>query len=354
MQDFDINRLVRPHILKMKPYSSARDEYEGNEGIFLDANETPWSPVLCEAVNRYPDPYQKKLKQAIAELKAVQASQIFLGNGSDEPIDLLFRAFCTPETDRVLLLPPTYGMYSVSAALNQAAVEEIPLLPGFLPDVTRLLAKPADRYKMVFICSPNNPSGNLMPREAVLRLLNHFQGLVVVDQAYIDFAPGQTLLPLLEGHPNLVVLQTFSKAWGMAGLRLGMAFASPQIVQLLSKIKAPYNLNTLTQQKALEALANVHKKDEAVQKLLQERQLLWQQLKQLPVVQHIYPSDANFLLVKVPDADRLYRQLTEKLVIVRNRSSVTLCENCLRISVGSPEENRQLLAALNQCTRAEL
>jgi len=341
-----IRSLARPHVLALKPYSSARDEYTGEEGIFLDANENPFMAVTGDPLNRYPDPYQRKLKAAISKVKGVPPDCIFLGNGSDEPIDLLFRAFCDPEKDRALLMPPTYGMYAVSAAINQTQVLEVPLTPTFEIDAEAVLSQLNPDVKLVFVCSPNNPTGNLLSAKTIEQLLEKAEGLVVVDEAYIDFAEAESWSMRLKDFPNLVVLQTFSKAWGMAGLRLGMAFAHPAAVQLMNKIKAPYNLNLLTQQKALQAIGEVKKKHDMVKEILTEREQLKQQLGGLSLVHKIFPSDSNSLLIRVTDARAVYEYLAQQLIIVRDRSNVTLCEGCLRITVGTPEENRKLIGAL--------
>ncbi|SDK86830.1 histidinol-phosphate aminotransferase [Catalinimonas alkaloidigena] len=341
--------LIRPHLRDLVPYSSARDEYTGKEGVFLDANENAFGSALNDALNRYPDPYQQQLKQALAAIKGVRPDQIFLGGGgSDEAIDLLIRMFCRPGKDNILILPPTYGMYEVSAAVNDVSVVRAPLTADFQIDVERTLAAVDEHTKLLFVCSPNNPTGNLMAAASVRTLLESFSGMVIVDEAYIDFAPDQTWLAELRRYPNLVVLQTFSKAWGLAALRLGMAFASPDVIQVLNKIKLPYNVNELTQRAGLEALLHEREKDQMVDQILQQRRRLTQQLQELPYVEHIYPSDANFLLVKMQDAGGVFRYLIEQLVIVRDRSRLRQCEGCLRITVGTEEENETLLRALHQ------
>ena len=342
----NIEQLVRPHILDLKPYSSARDEFTGTADIFLDANENSLGSATEESFNRYPDPLQRAVKARLAPLKGVRPEQIFLGNGSDEPIDLLFRAFCEPRRDHVITMPPTYGMYQVSADLNQVKVIPVPLHDNFQINVAEVITALRPGTKLVFICSPNNPSGNLMAPAAIELILQKTKGLVVVDEAYIDFAPEGTLLPWLDRYPNLVVLQTFSKAWGLAGLRLGMAFAHPAVVAVLNKIKPPYNVNGLTQAKALEALAAVDKQQAMVETLRVERQRLAEGLAALPQVGKVYPSDANFLLVKLDDARLRYEQLIGKGIIVRDRSRLALCEGCLRITVGTPAENDALLAQM--------
>ena len=337
-----LNQLLRPNIKGLKPYSSAREEYTGEAAVLLDANENPFN----DPYNRYPDPYQRKVKEKIASLKDVESAQIFLGNGSDEPIDLLFRAFCEPGIDNVISIDPTYGMYQVAADINNVEVRRVLLNEAFQMDVPALLKAVDDRTKLLFLCSPNNPTGNCLKAADIEAVLNGFDGIVVLDEAYIDFAPGQSFLSRLNEFPNLVILQTFSKAWGMAGIRLGMAFADKELIGVLSKIKYPYNINVLTQQKALELLASESQVNFSIEKLLSERGLLEAALKKLPFVQKVYPSDANFILVKTDHPKEIYNFLVEKKIIIRDRSSVALCEGCLRITVGSPAENSLLLEAL--------
>ncbi|MEZ4774866.1 MAG: histidinol-phosphate transaminase [Bacteroidia bacterium] len=345
----EIQSLIRPHLRNIQPYSSARDEYSGWEGIFLDANENAFgSTVAGGGYNRYPDPYQSVLKQKLAAVKGVATDQIFLGNGSDEAIDLLIRAFCEPGEDEVLLLPPTYGMYQVSADINKIQTAKVPLTRDFQIHWPKVKAAIGNHTKLIFICSPNNPSGNLMDREDVEDILDVAPGLVVVDEAYIDYTPEATLIPLLKHFPRLVILQTFSKAWGMANLRLGMAFAHPEVIAILNKIKPPYNINGLTQEIAEKAIDNQSVKIDMVKETLAQRKLLKESLSSLRMVEKIYPSDANFLLVKIKNADRVYHALIEKQVIVRNRSKVIMCEGCLRITVGTAVENQKLLEELKQ------
>jgi histidinol-phosphate aminotransferase len=345
---FDLNLLLRPHIAKLQPYTSARDEYTGTEGVFLDANENPFGSITAQDFNRYPDPYQSQLKSKISEIKQVRPSQIFLGNGSDEAIDLLFRAFCRPGIDNVILLPPTYGMYEVSASINDIEIRKIPLTEDFQLQPEKILAKADAQSKILFICSPNNPSANKVKREAILELLQHFNGLVVVDEAYIDFSDEPSFTTHLDEFPNLLVMQTFSKAWGLASLRLGMAFASESIIQILNKIKPPYNISGLTQETVLEAIQDLPKVKKMIKEILQERDFLTAELEKLSFVQKIHPSHANFLLVKIPNAGKVYDLLIEEKVIVRNRSKVLLCEDCLRITVGTRAENLSLLKALQK------
>lgn len=338
----DILKLVRPNIRDLKPYSSARSEYKGVADVFLDANENPFETGL----NRYPDPLQWKLKAEIEKLKGVDTKHIFLGNGSDEVIDLLIRIFCEPGRDHIVTLPPTYGMYQVSADIANVAVRKIPLLKNFQPDVEAVLAEADEHSKLLFLCSPNNPTGNAFSQDRIKTLTEGFPGIVVIDEAYIDFSAQPSGLAMLEEHPNLVVMQTFSKAWGLAGIRLGMAFAHETIIELLNKVKPPYNINQLTQQAALEALQNRAQQEAWVTTILSQRALLQQHLMALDYVERIYPSDANFLLAKVPDPNGLYQYLIDRKIIVRNRSQVLLCEGCLRITVGRPDENERLFEAL--------
>lgn len=339
----DLNKLVRPNILALKPYSSARDEYSGKAAtVFLDANENPYNTPL----NRYPDPLQQELKAAIAPIKGVPAQCIFLGNGSDEPIDLLFRVFCQPGIDNVVAIDPTYGMYQVCADINDVEYRKVLLDADFQFSADKLLAACDDRTKLVFICSPNNPTGNAMRREEMERVLNGFEGIVVVDEAYSDFCDQWPFRAELANYPNLVVLNTFSKAFGCAAIRLGMAFAHPDIVALLNKVKYPYNVNLLTQQKALDMLKQLTTIHRRVVQILEERKPLMQAFTHLPICRKVYPTDANFFLAQVTDADNIYNYLVERGIIVRNRTRVALCNGCLRITIGTKEENRQLLAAL--------
>ncbi|RKD91231.1 histidinol-phosphate transaminase [Mangrovibacterium diazotrophicum] len=339
----NLDKLLRANIKNLKPYSSARDEFSGEAMVFLDANENPYNAPY----NRYPDPLQRQLKEKISAIKGCTPDKIFLGNGSDEPIDLLFRAFCEPGKDNIVSIDPTYGMYQVAADINNIEVRKVRLKEDYSFSADELLAQADENSKLAFVCSPNNPTANLMDQGEMLKLILNFKGLVVVDEAYIDFAPGASLLPELDKYPNLVILQTFSKAWGMAGIRLGMAFASPEIISIFNKIKYPYNINILTQQKALELIEQETEKNAWVETLLAERSKLGEQLKAFPFVVKIYPSDANFLLIKMHDARGIYDYLVENGVIVRDRSKVILCDDSLRITVGSPEENEILLEKLN-------
>ena len=339
----NLDKLLRANIKNLKPYSSARDEFSGEAMVFLDANENPYNAPY----NRYPDPLQRQLKEKISGIKGCAPEKIFLGNGSDEPIDLLFRAFCEPGKDNIVSIDPTYGMYQVAADINNIEVRKVRLKEDYSFSADVLLAQADENSKLAFVCSPNNPTANLMDQGEMLKLIQNFKGLVVVDEAYIDFAPGASLLTELDKYPNLVILQTFSKAWGMAGIRLGMAFASKEIISIFNKIKYPYNINILTQQKALELIEQEAEKNAWVETLLAERLKLGEQLKAFPFVVKIYPSDANFLLIKMHDARGIYDYLVENGVIVRDRSKVILCDDSLRITVGSPEENEILIEKLN-------
>lgn len=346
MSSFDLQKIVRPNIARLTPYASARDEFSGQAAVFLDANENPFGSTIAGEHNRYPDPLQQRLKAALAQHKDVQPAQIFLGNGSDESIDLLIRAFCEPGSDQVLICPPTYGMYAVSAGINNAPVLEVPLDRSFQLDSEAVLAAVQPQTKLMFLCSPNNPTGNALDRDAILALAQRFHGLVVVDEAYIDYAPARSVLPQLRDHANLVVLQTFSKAWGLAELRLGMAFASPEIVRILNKIKPPYNVSGLTQRLGLQALANAAQQQRMVAETLALRAALADGLAALPFVHGVFPSDANFLLVQTRDPRAIYRHLLEEGIVVRDRSSLPGCAGCLRITVGTAAENERLLQAL--------
>ncbi len=337
-----IEKLLRKNIAALKPYSSARDEYTGEARVFLDANENPFN----QPYNRYPDPLQREVKAKVSKLKNIDPGKVFLGNGSDEPIDLLIRAFCEPGTDNIVTIDPTYGMYQVAAEISGIELRKVPLTPDFEFDPKALLETCNAKTKLVFLCSPNNPTGNSLGKNSIVDVLQNFGGLVIVDEAYIDFAPGKTLLSDLDNYSNLVVLQTFSKAWGMAGIRLGMAFASPEIIAVLNKIKYPYNLNILTQQKALELLNQNEQVEEWVGLLIEEREKMAKKLQKLPFVVQVYPSDANFLLVKMYDARGIYEYLADNGIIVRDRSKVNLCDNSLRITIGSESENKILLKAL--------
>lgn len=339
---FDIQHLIRDNVKKLSPYSSARDEYSGTGAVFLDANENPFDT----GYNRYPDPYQRQLKEKIAGIKNVPANSIFLGNGSDEAIDLIIRAFCEPGKDNVITMPPTYGMYKVAAGINDIKNKEIVLQDDFQIDVNTVLASIDENTKLIFVCSPNNPTGNCMKENDIIALLNNFNGLVIVDEAYIDFCDKPSLKERLRQYSNLIVLQTFSKAWGLAGIRLGMAFADAEIIQVINKIKPPYNVNRLTQEMALQSLQNSEKVQSRINEILHQRAELTKYLKSLPIITKVYPTDANFILVKTGQARQIYQALIEQNVVIRDRSTVALCSGCLRITVGTPEQNEQLKQAL--------
>ncbi len=341
--------LLRKNIRDLKPYSSARDEYTGEALVYLDANEIPFN----EPYNRYPDPLQRKVREKVAAVKNIPVESIFLGNGSDEAIDLLIRAFCQPGRDNILITNPTYGMYEVAANINDVEIRKVSLNPeNFGMDADTFLNQADQHSKLAFLCTPNNPTGNCLDTNALKKIVTQFNGLVILDEAYIDFAPGQSLLPELKKYPNLVILHTFSKAWGMAGLRLGMAFASAEIIQVLHKIKYPYNINVLAQQKLLELLNQNTPKDKWIKQILKEREKLSAEIKQLPFTEKVFPSDANFILVKVQNAKNLYQYLVERGIIVRDRSKVHLCENSLRITIGRREDNALLIHALHHYAAA--
>ena len=346
MEGFDVNRLVRESVRKLQPYSSARDEYvsDGSEMIFLDANENPFD----NGVNRYPDPYQRSLKSVLSEQKGLTEQQILLGNGSDEVLDLIYRAFCEPNQDNIITLPPTYGMYKVLAGINAVENREVLLTKDFEPNVTEILKVADSNSKLLFICSPNNPTGNAFQKKEIKELLESFNGLVVVDEAYIDFSNDESWVNELNQYPNLIVTQTLSKAYGLAGIRLGICYASEEIIGILNKIKPPYNVNQLTQQRALQRVLHQDLVKQEVKQILDEREELTKALKDLEFVAALYPTDANFVLAKVDDANKRYQQLLEKQVVVRNRSTQPLCENTLRFTVGTPEENKKLIAILKE------
>ena len=341
-----IDKLVRPHIKKVKPYSSARDEFEGLAEIFLDANENSLGSPLIKWYNRYPDPHQQMLKKAISEIKGIDNQSIFLGNGSDECIDLLFRCFCEPTIDNVIICPPTYGMYEVSAAINNVATKKVLLTESYQLNLKEIENAIDINTKIIWICSPNNPTGNSLHIADIEMILNNFDGLVVVDEAYINFSKHKSFTHLLADYPQLVVLQTFSKAWGLAGLRLGMAFASPEIIHWLNIIKPPYNINQATQELALEAMGNLQQTNAMIKEIVAMREQLIPELIKFSIVEKVFPSDANFLLVKIKNAHAVYAYLTTEGIVVRDRSKVVLCDDCLRITVGTYEENSQLLQAM--------
>jgi len=341
----DLKQLVRPNIWSLAPYSSARDEYSGKEAhVFLDANENPYNAPY----NRYPDPLQRELKSELKRVKGVPEENIFLGNGSDEAIDLAYRVFCRPGIDNVVAIAPTYGMYAVCADINDVEYRTVLLDENFDFKADDLLAACDQQTKVVWICSPNNPTGNSLNRDEILSVIEHFEGIVIVDEAYIDFADQMSMRQELPSHPNLIILQTMSKAWGSAAIRLGMAFASKEIVAIYNKVKYPYNVNLLTQQQALEVLKDPYEIDKYVKILLAERTRLIQAFQDLPVCERVYKTDANFFLAKVTDANSIYNYLVDRGIIVRNRSKVQLCQDCLRITIGTRTENNELLSALRQ------
>jgi len=340
----NIDRLIRPNIKALKPYASARDEFKefSSNMVFLDANENPFD----NGVNRYPDPQQLVVKRKLSEIKNIPVENILLGNGSDEVLDLIFRVFCEPNQDNIITLPPTYGMYSVLANLNAIDIVAVQLNSDFEPNVDDILKSQNDNSKLLFICSPNNPTANSFEAQRIEKLIKLFKGIVVVDEAYIDFSSEESWLSRLNEFPNLIVTQTLSKAYGMAGIRLGVCFASTQIVDTLNKIKPPYNVNELTQSKALERLVNFDEVKQEISGILKERKLLTQKLKDISFIENVYASDANFLLVKVDNATKRYNQLIKKGIVVRNRTNQVLCENCLRFTVGTSTENNKLIETL--------
>ena len=343
---FNLESLVRDNIRTLKAYSSARDEFKGDASIFLDANENSLGSPTMKWYNRYPDPMQLKVKEKIAYIKQLGIEKIFIGNGSDEAIDLMFRCFCEPGVDNAIVFPPTYGMYEVSANINNIKLKKISLTTDFQLDLPALEEAIDFNTKIIWICSPNNPSGNSINRDDVEMILNNFDGIVVVDEAYINFSKQRSFVTDLKDYPNLVVLQTLSKAWGLAALRLGMAFASEEIIGYLNKVKPPYNISEPVQQLALQALDEIGQVNDMIVILVEERNKLEQSLASIPGVKKVYPSDANFLLVEFTNATEMYQHLVGLGIVVRDRSNVILCENCLRITVGTENENRILLKAI--------
>ena len=341
--NFELSKLVRPNIWALEPYSCARDEFKGMDAhVFLDANENPYN----DPINRYPDPLQEKLKERLAPLKGVRPSQIFLGNGSDEAIDLVYRIFCIPNEDNVVAIAPTYGMYKVCADINNVEYRSVPLSEDWQIDTKALLKACDARTKAIWICSPNNPTGNDFPRETIHEVLTHFSGIVVVDEAYCDFSANPPFRSVLDNYPNLIVLNTFSKAWASAAIRLGMAFANEDIIALFNKVKYPYNVNLLTQEKALALIGDIATIDGWLAQIRREREHMLPALEELPIVLKVFPTDANFVLVRVTDANSIYRYLIERGIVVRNRHRVQLCQDCLRITIGTRQENNELLGAL--------
>jgi histidinol-phosphate aminotransferase len=346
--NFDINKIIRPNIKSLKPYSSARDEFKGEASVYLDANENAFGSPLSTDYHRYPDPMAYAVKMRLSEIKGVPARNIFLGNGSDEAIDILFRSFCNPGIDNVIIVPPTYGMYEVSANINDVEIKRVNLTKDYQLNLEGIAESIDKNTKLIFICSPNNPTGNSINREDIETLLANFNGIVVIDEAYINFSRQKTFIQELTEYANLVVLQTLSKAWGLAALRVGMAFASEEIIEVFNRVKPPYNVNEASQRLALEALQNVEQVNNWIKEILKERDALVIALKSFDFVIDIYPSDANFILVKTADADGIYKYLTEQGIIVRNRNKVELCESCLRITVGTNEENQALINSLKK------
>ena len=344
--EFNLNNILRENIKNLVPYSSARDEFKGEASVFLDANENSFGSPLTNQYTRYPDPLQLAVKTRLSEIKGVPPQNIFLGNGSDEAIDILFRAFCRPGIDNVITVPPTYGMYEVSANINDVAIKKVPLTPDYQLNLEEIAAAIDENTKLIFICSPNNPTGNSINREDIETILANFSGLVVIDEAYINYSRQKSFIQELTEYSNLVVLQTLSKAWGLAGLRVGMAFASEEIIEVFNRVKPPYNINEASQTLALEALNNIDQVNTWIKETIAQREKLVSKLAKLTFVSKIYPSDANFVLVKTTNARGIYTYLVEKGIIVRDRSKIELCEGSLRITVGTPAENDKLIEAL--------
>ena len=345
-KNFNINNLVRPSVVKLKPYSSARDEYKANgtDMVFLDANENPFE----NGVNRYPDPQQRDLKLALAKLKNLKSEQVLLGNGSDEVLDLIFRAFCEPQIDNVLTLPPTYGMYNVLAGINNVENKEVLLTADYELDIKSILNTVTETTKLLFICNPNNPTGNAFDARSIKTLIENFNGIVVIDEAYIDFSSYESWINFLDIYPNIIITQTLSKAYGMAGVRLGVCYASAEIISVLNKIKPPYNVNKLTQQKALDRVLAVDEVFNEVESIIIEREKLIENLQKVKFINTIFETEANFVLVKVDNATKRYEELLAKGIVIRNRTTQPLCENTLRFTIGTKEENKQLLEALQK------
>jgi histidinol-phosphate aminotransferase len=344
---FNLELLIRNNIKKLKPYSSARDEFSGEAKVFLDANENSLGSPLTKWYNRYPDPHQLAVKQRLSTIKGIGSEHIFLGNGSDECIDILFRCFCEPGKDNIIICPPTYGMYEVSANINNIEIRKAPLLPDFQLDLVHMENLADTHTKIIWLCSPNNPTGNSLNRTDIEMVLNNFNGIVVIDEAYINFAQQKSFVQELTEYPNLVVLQTLSKAWGLAGLRLGMAFASQAIIEVMNKVKPPYNINQSTQELAVKALEEVGQVNDMIKILVDMRNALAEVFESMPTVEKVYPSDANFILVKIARARKIYEFLLTKGIVLRDRSNVELCEDCLRITIGTEKENTALVDAMH-------
>ncbi|WP_202630296.1 histidinol-phosphate transaminase [Sediminibacterium roseum] len=345
---FNLEQITRENIKKLTPYSSARDEFSGEAKVFLDANENSLGSPLTKWYNRYPDPHQRAIKEKLGRIKGIAPEHIFLGNGSDECIDLLFRSFCEPGKDNVVICPPTYGMYEVSANINDIAIRKAPLLEDFQLNLVHLETLVDANTKLIWLCSPNNPTGNALNRADIEMVLNNFNGIVVIDEAYINFSKQKTFIQELVDYPNLVVLQTLSKAWGLAGLRLGMAFASAGIIGILDKVKPPYNINQATQELVLKALEEVGQVNDMIRILVDMREAMAEVFRSMPTVEKVYPSDANFLLVKIKEARNIYEFLLTKGIVLRDRSNVTLCEDCLRVTIGTEKENTLLVEAMHE------
>lgn len=346
---FELDTLLRKNIKELKPYSSARDEYKGKEGVFFDANENPFGSTLAVNYNRYPDPLQLDLKEKISKVKGIPVKNIFIGNGSDEAIDILFRAFCHPGVDNAIICPPTYGMYEVSANINDVQIVKVPLTAeDFQLDTEQILKSINKNSKLFFVCCPNNPTGNGVKWASIKTILENFKGIVVIDEAYINFASYNSLVPELLNYPNLVILQTLSKAWGLAGLRIGMAYASEEIINIFNRIKPPYNINSASQTEAMNALDKVEEINAMIKTIVAERKKIADALSTISCIIKIYPSEANFLLVKTTEPDKIYNYLIANNMVVRNRSKVQLCDGCLRITIGTPEQNQQLISLLKK------
>ncbi len=352
MKKFDLDKIQRKNIRSLTPYSSARHEFSGNANIFLDANENSLGSPFGDVFNRYPDPFQWEVKRKLGELKPINPENIFIGNGSDECIDIMFRAFCEPRIDNIIICPPTYGMFEVSADINDIAVKKVKLTEDFQLDLPRVLEAIDEHTKLIFLCSPNNPTGNLLQVDHIKELLNQFEGIVIVDEAYIDFSTKPSWLLELENYQNLVVLQTLSKAWGLASLRIGFACAAPEIINILNKVKPPYNIGSGVQSFVLNVLNKEEKVLQMVQHFMVAREILSLQLSALPFVKKVFPSEANFILIRVTNAESIYNFLISRGIVVRNRSNIPGCENCLRITIGSQEENQSLITTMIQYEKA--
>ncbi len=348
---FNLENLIRENVKRLTPYSSARKEFKGTASVFLDANENSFGSPIETNYHRYPDPLQSEIKRKIAAYKDIETDKIFIGNGSDEAIDLLFRIFCEPKKDNVLINPPTYGMYQVSAEINDIEIKRVNLTADFELNQNAIEDRIDENTKLIFICSPNNPTGNSLDKDAILNLAKNFKGIVVIDEAYIHFSREKSFINEINNFKNIVVLQTFSKAWGLAGLRVGLAFANTEIIELFNKVKPPYNVSEIAQNAVLEALENKDKVEKTIAKIISEREKLVESLSELEIVTKTYQSDANFVLVKTVDADSIYQHLIDEKIVVRNRNNVEMCEGCLRLTIGTPNENENLFKALKKFSR---